>query len=76
MKTKLTAFAAMLFAAISAHAQEKDLIFYGVQMEELEYRQGDESENLLTFIQDEHPQTISLIISHLSHHKASEILIR
>ncbi|MCH8153362.1 MAG: flagellar motor switch protein FliG, partial [Planctomycetes bacterium] len=27
------------------------------------------------FIQDEHPQTIALIISYLSHHKASEILV-
>jgi flagellar motor switch protein FliG len=28
----------------------------------------------LTFIQDEHPQTIALIVSHLPFHKASEIL--
>lgn len=34
-----------------------------------------ESENLLTFIQEEHPQTIALIVSHLPHHKASEILV-
>ncbi|MEL7474569.1 MAG: flagellar motor switch protein FliG, partial [Planctomycetota bacterium] len=34
-----------------------------------------ESENLLTFIQDEHPQTIALIVCHLPHHKASEILV-
>jgi len=33
-----------------------------------------ESENLLTFIQDEHPQTIALILSHLEADKASEIL--
>ena len=31
-------------------------------------------ENLLTFIQDEHPQTIALILSHLESGKASEIL--
>lgn len=30
--------------------------------------------NLLTFIQDEHPQTIALILSHLSPSKGSEIL--
>ncbi len=30
--------------------------------------------DLLPFIQDEHPQTIALIIAHLSHRKASEIL--
>jgi len=33
-----------------------------------------ESENLLTFIQDEHPQTIALILSHLPSDKASEVL--
>jgi flagellar motor switch protein FliG len=34
-----------------------------------------ESENLLLFIQDEHPQTIALIVSHLPPEKASEILV-
>jgi flagellar motor switch protein FliG len=34
-----------------------------------------ESENLLTFIQDEHPQTIALILSHLQPSKAAEILV-
>lgn len=33
-----------------------------------------ESENLLMFIQDEHPQTIAMILSHLPSSKASEIL--
>jgi len=33
-----------------------------------------ESENLLTFIQDEHPQTIALILSHLPPEKAGEVL--
>jgi len=33
-----------------------------------------DAENLMTFIQDEHPQTIALILSHLSSSKASEIL--
>ncbi len=32
--------------------------------------------NLMTFIQDEHPQTIALILSHLSPSKGSEILAR
>lgn len=45
-----------------------------VQKAPFSFLQRAESENLLTFIVDEHPQTISLIISHLSHHKASEIL--
>ena len=34
-----------------------------------------DSENLLTFIQDEHPQTIALILAHLPAQKASEILV-
>jgi len=38
------------------------------------FLQRAETENLLTFIQDEHPQTIALIVSHLPFHKASEIL--
>ena len=33
-----------------------------------------DSDNLMTFIQDEHPQTIALILSHLTAGKASEIL--
>ncbi|RJP30596.1 MAG: flagellar motor switch protein FliG, partial [Phycisphaerales bacterium] len=35
-----------------------------------------DGESLLTFIQDEHPQTIALILSHLPAGKASEILTR
>jgi flagellar motor switch protein FliG len=46
-----------------------------VQKHPFAFLQRAETENLLTFIQDEHPQTISLILSHLSHHKASEILV-
>jgi flagellar motor switch protein FliG len=38
------------------------------------FLQKAESTNLLTFIQDEHPQTIALIVSHLPYTKASEIL--
>lgn len=38
------------------------------------FLQKAESQNLLTFIQDEHPQTIALIVSHLPYHKSSEIL--
>ena len=33
-----------------------------------------DAENLMTFIQDEHPQTIALILSHVTTSKASEIL--
>ncbi|MEY5031682.1 MAG: Flagellar motor switch protein FliG, partial [Planctomycetota bacterium] len=46
-----------------------------VQRTPFSFLQKAESENLLTFIQEEHPQTIALIVSHLPHHKASEILI-
>jgi len=45
-----------------------------VQHAPFAFLQKAESDNLLTFIQDEHPQTIALIISHLTHHKASEVL--
>lgn len=45
-----------------------------VQKTPFSFLQRAESENLLTFIQDEHPQTIALIVCHLPHHKASEIL--
>src|SRR3954468_7172328 len=39
------------------------------------FLQKAESENLLTFIQDEHPQTIALILAHLAPQKASEMLV-
>ena len=39
------------------------------------FLQKAESENLLTFIQDEHPQTIALILAHLPPQKASEIMV-
>ena len=39
-----------------------------------DFLQRTDSENLLTFIQDEHPQTIALILSHLPSSKASEVL--
>lgn len=45
-----------------------------VQKTPFAFLQRAEAENLLTFIQEEHPQTIALIVCHLPHHKASEIL--
>lgn len=45
-----------------------------VQKTPFAFLQRAESENLMAFIQDEHPQTIALIVCHLSHHKASEII--
>jgi flagellar motor switch protein FliG len=46
-----------------------------VQKTPFSFLQKAESENLLTFIQDEHPQTIALILCHMPHYKASEILV-
>lgn len=46
-----------------------------VQKTPFSFLQKAEAENLLTFIQDEHPQTIALIVCHLPHHKAAEILV-
>ena len=46
-----------------------------VQKTPFAFLQRAESENLLTFIQDEHPQTIALIVSYLPHHRASEIIV-
>lgn len=39
----------LLFLSPSSWAQEKGLFFYGLQMEELEYRRGDEKENLFNW---------------------------
>ncbi|MFN0131491.1 MAG: flagellar motor switch protein FliG [Phycisphaerales bacterium] len=47
-----------------------------VQKKPFSFLQRAESDNLLTFIQDEHPQTIALILCHLPHHKSAEILVR
>ena len=46
-----------------------------VQKTPFAFLQRAESENLLTFIQDEHPQTIALITCHMPHHKAAEIMV-
>lgn len=46
-----------------------------VQTTPFSFLQKAESENLLTFIQDEHPQTIALILAHLPSQKASEIMV-
>ncbi|MGY9105914.1 MAG: copper resistance protein B, partial [Alphaproteobacteria bacterium] len=40
---------AVALPTFDAEAQEKNLTFYGVQMEEFEYRRGDEGENLFTY---------------------------
>ena len=46
-----------------------------VQTTPFSFLQKADSENLMTFIQDEHPQTIALILAHLPQAKASEILV-
>jgi len=45
-----------------------------IQSAPFSFLQKAESDNLLTFIQDEHPQTIALILAHLKAAQASEIL--
>lgn len=51
-----------------------DQISTQVRKTPFSFLQKAESGHLLTFIQDEHPQTIALIVSHLPYYKASEIL--
>ena len=49
-------------------------IAHQVYQQPFSFLQKAESENLLTFMQDEHPQTIALILAHLPPSKGSEIL--
>jgi len=49
-------------------------IEHQVHQQPFSFLQKAESENLLTFMQDEHPQTIALILAHLPASKGSEIL--
>ena len=53
-----------------------DQVSQQVRKKPFAFIQQAETQNLLTFIQDEHPQTIALIVSHMPYHKASEILAR
>ncbi len=50
-------------------------IEHQVNQQPFAFLQKTDSENLLTFIQDEHPQTIALVLAHLPSSKASEILV-
>ena len=52
-----------------------DQVNQSIQSAPFAFLQKAESENLLTFIQEEHPQTIALILAHLKPTKASEILV-
>jgi len=49
-------------------------IEHQVHQHPFSFLQKTESESLLTFIQDEHPQTIALILAHLPSSKSAEIL--
>jgi flagellar motor switch protein FliG len=46
-----------------------------VQKTPFAFLQKTGSDNIITFLQDEHPQTIALVVSYLPHQKASEILM-
>jgi len=51
------------------------IIEHQVFQQPFAFLQKTETENLLTFIQDEHPQTIALVLAHMPPSKASEILM-
>ena len=67
---------ALLLESMDPSAAERVLgkIQTHVQKTPFSFLQKAESDNLLTFIQDEHPQTIALILCHMAHYKAAEIL--
>jgi flagellar motor switch protein FliG len=50
-------------------------IEHQVHQQPFSFLQKTETENLLTFLQGEHPQTIALVLSHLPSSMASEILV-
>lgn len=50
-------------------------IEHSVHEQPFSFLQKTEKENLVTFLQEEHPQTIALVLSHLPPIMASEILI-
>jgi len=56
----------------AAHVMK--LIEHQVYRQPFSFLAKTDADNLMTFIQDEHPQTIALILSHLTSDKASEIL--
>lgn len=50
-------------------------IEHQVHQQPFSFLQKTETDNLLTFLQEEHPQTIALVLSHLPPAMASEILV-
>jgi len=67
---------ALLRKSVDASTAEKIIqqVSQQVQQTPFAFLQKAESDHLLTFIQDEHPQTIALIVSHLPFHKSAEVL--
>ena len=67
----------LLMKSLDKHEADRIIkqVTQQVQTTPFSFLQKAESENLLTFIQDEHPQTIALILAHLPPQKASEILV-
>jgi flagellar motor switch protein FliG len=67
----------LLLKSLDKHEADRVIkqVTQQVQTTPFSFLQKAESENLLTFIQDEHPQTIALILAHLPPQKASEILV-
>jgi flagellar motor switch protein FliG len=67
----------LLAKSLPAEASKKiiDQVNQTIQSAPFSFLQKAESENLLTFIQDEHPQTIALILAHLKPAQASEVLV-
>ncbi len=51
------------------------VIEHQVYQQPFAFLQKTDSENLLTFIQDEHPQTIALVLAHMPSSKSAEILM-
>lgn len=51
------------------------IIEHQVFQQPFAFLQKTETENLLTFIQDEHPQTIALVLAHMPAAKSAEILM-
>ena len=65
----------LLTASLGADAERViKQVTQQVQTTPFSFLQKADSENLMAFIQDEHPQTIALILAHLPPSKASEIL--
>ena len=71
------AYAQRLLEASLPPEQARDImetLQQNIEMRPFYFLQKAEAGNLLTFIQDEHPQTISLILAHLNPSQASDVM--